>query len=158
MPIEREHRGIDGYIYLTACRYYRAAHYIPKDDRGAPYFVNLAFSTELFIKCLDVSTKTVFESEQPFQMIPHDQTIHARVRGHSLKGMFESLPDYIQVALSESYLNSTGNSIHDDLEVIKDVFVDWCYHFEKLEITLPLGVVERIATFLKDYIEYALKH
>ncbi|UTW04619.1 hypothetical protein KDX31_06335 [Amphritea atlantica] len=158
MPIETEHRGIDGYIYLTACKYYRAAGYIPSEDRGAPYYVNLAFAIELFIKCLDVTTKTVFESEAPFQMISHEQKIHARVRGHSLKGMFESLPEETRNSIAQAYVTTAGSNILDDLEQIKDVFVDWRYHFEQVEISIPIDVLEKISGFLKDYIDHACRH
>ncbi|GAA0790292.1 hypothetical protein [Marinobacterium sediminicola] len=157
-PIEKDYRGIDGYIFLTACKYYRAANYIPKSDRGAPYYVNLAFAIELFIKCLDVSTKTIFESELPFQMIEHEQTIHARIRGHSLKGMYESLPEQMKEHIAECYLEATNNNILDDLEEIKNVFVEWRYHFEQQSISVSVGILERIAEFFKGYIDSVLSH
>ncbi|MCJ0884013.1 hypothetical protein MTR11_20245 [Vibrio sp. CCB-PB317] len=152
-PIVIKDRSLDGYIFLMGCKYYRAAHYIPESDRGAPYYTNLSFAIELFIKCFDVTTERHFKPEPPYPLIKWEQKIHARTRGHSLLEMFKRLPEPLKTKINIQYCDLYGLTFVDELGCIENVFVEWRYVFEKQEATLSLTSLERAADFLKEFIE-----
>jgi hypothetical protein len=127
--IQETHRGIDPEIYLTGLKFRRAANYIPKNDRGAPYFVNLALSVELFIKAIDVTTDFKIQTEIPY-LVESKKKVHARVQGHSLLEMFKKLPEDIRRSASINYEHNYGVDLESDLEELGEVFVVWRYPFE----------------------------
>ncbi|PCJ29951.1 MAG: hypothetical protein COA90_10800 [Gammaproteobacteria bacterium] len=151
--VEKETRGSHGYIYLTACKYLRAANYIPNNDRGAPYLVNLAFSIELFIKCLDVTEKTIFNDQHPFNLIEYTQTINTRIRGHSLLDMFNKLPSKLIELATAIYNKNYQRCLDEDLKEIENTFVDWRYAFEKQHISSDSLLLEELAIFFKEFAE-----
>lgn len=151
--IVKKCRGFDAEIYLHACRYYRAAHYIPEDDRRAPYYTNLAFSIELFIKSLDVTIENTFDSEFPYALIERKQILNTRVGGHSTQKMFNKLPNDLKDKMNQVCSADFGFALDEGLLHIDSVFVEWRYAYEKEAIDLPLTYLENIADFLKSFIE-----
>lgn len=151
-----KYQGIDGYIYQTACKYLRAANYIPDHDRGAPYYVNLAFSIELFLKSLNVTTELEFEPSPPFKMVNREMVIHGKIKGfggHSLLDIFKTLPQEIKDSSEAEYAQTHNVSIYKELDGIKNVFVEWRYLFEKDHICIPHDSINNVASFLKGFVE-----
>lgn len=140
--------GSDYYMHKVACSYLRTAHYIPEHDQGPPYYVNLAFSIELFLKSLHVSETATFLNKWPFNHITRN---FKSIQGHQLDLIFNKLPDDIQNKLSESYREKCDNSFIEDLELIKSTFVDWRYYFEQRNSSVNVTALEKIAVFLKDF-------
>ncbi|WP_157772311.1 hypothetical protein [Zobellella denitrificans] len=149
---EIEHRGFDHSIYMVASQFFDAANYIPKGRRYAAYVVNLAFSIELFIKSLDVTIKLEFHGDNPFAEF-QEVKINTRIKGHSLLEIFNKLPSDLHQLLIELYENTNNTSLMNDLESIQNAFVDYRYLFEKESVSVNISALERVAAFLKSYIE-----
>jgi len=155
--IQASRRGIDPEIYLTGCKFRRAASYIPKDDRGAPYFVNLGLSIELFIKALDVTTDSKIQTEIPYS-VESKRKIHARVRGNSLGEMFKTLPEGLRHSASVNYEHNYGIDLESDLDELGEVFVVWRYPFEHQSLSISIETIERVSEFFQAFVEHLMKH
>lgn len=147
-----EYRGFDRSVYEVAVQFFDAANYIPKGRRYAAYVVNLAFSVELLIKSLDVSVKLGFRGDNPFAEFQEVKS-NARIKGHSLLEMFNNLPSDLRQSLIGLYGGANNASLINDLESIQDAFVDYRYLFEKESVSVNISALERVAVFLKGYIE-----
>jgi hypothetical protein len=155
--IQTSHRGVDPEIYLTGCRFRRAASYIPKNDRGAPYFVNLGLSIELFIKALDVTTDSEIQNKIPYS-VASTKKVHARVRGHSLFDMFKQLPESLRQSASVNYEQNYGLNLESDLDELGEVFVVWRYPFEHQSLSISIDAIERLSAFFQAFAEHLMKH
>lgn len=102
---------------------------------GAAVIVNASFALELYLKCLNADLVFSDPSQLKAQVylygIVYDEP---REKGHRLTPLFQALPWWLQVHLSERYstsaLTETAASLEEALALFNNVFVEWRYVFE----------------------------
>jgi hypothetical protein len=81
-----------------------------------------------------------------------DQTL-LRSKNHSLKGLFEKLPDskkdWLNVLYAEFNEQASVISLADDLEKFDNTFIDWRYLFEGNAVSVPTSLLDELITFFE---------
>ena len=139
--------GVSGVIYFNAKKFMNSAVLIGESGKSDPYFVNLAFAIELFIKSMHV---TIDSDTGKYE-------VHARTRGHSLVGIFEKLPQDVKKKAIDLYNNEYGESLSLHLAQISDVFIEWRYSHES-NTKLNVQVLEQVAEFFEGFVKYVLNN
>ncbi|MCH2215333.1 MAG: hypothetical protein MK086_09200 [Flavobacteriales bacterium] len=147
---DKVYEGIEPLIYLTANKFYMTAKGLD-NYFTEPIIVNLAFSVELYLKCLNTKTTLSKKANTNLATLTR-KTIH----GHPFDKIFEKLKPIDKVNLSAKYLRKYDRDFKNDLCKLKNAFVDWRYSFEK-DLVICEGLLHQIADFLKDYIENEMK-
>lgn len=120
------YRGCDFQVWRHGQEFYRAADVLRETKNiSAPYYICLAFSIELFIKCLDTTTE--YKSASNVKLF-----VHARSRQHSLSELFSQLPEGIKSDCEKKYAEKHAKSLVKDIEHISGVFVKYRYMYEGL--------------------------
>lgn len=138
-------------VYKVGERFYETAEKIGNAPYPYAYIVNISFSIELFIKSLNVTYKASFKEGTPWAE-SYEMTVHTKDRRHSLLNLFNNLPEETQVELKKLYLLECNIELLDDLDQIKDAFLDYRYIYEKGSHSINLGALSRVASYLKKII------
>lgn len=141
--------GIEPSIYIIANKFYITSKSL-SSSFIEPIIVNIAFSIELYLKCLN--TKTTYSSNEKNGSPIFERKLYSST-GHNLVKLFKKLKSNDQSNLSVQYLKKYNSNLIDDFEEIKDVFVDYRYSFEKDNLSINLTILNRVADFLKEYVE-----
>ncbi len=152
----REDRIIEGIaplIFLTANKFYETSKIVDKSFTE-PKIVNLAFSIELYLKSLN--TKSTYSKKKNTDLPILDRKLET-IRGHEFDLIFDKLKPTDRTNLTSLYLKEYDSDFKEDLSEIKNAFIDYRYSFEKDFLTISLTIIERVADFLKAYIETEMK-
>ncbi|WP_375750965.1 hypothetical protein [Vibrio sp. HN007] len=122
---------VDYFMYLDAKEFYKAALILKQtDDIGSnPYYTLMAFSIELFLKCICVTETVIPEGRAILTNVHKDH-----VQGHLLNKIFEELAEKepkVAEALEKNYLKHYGFSLKDDLAINTSLFMDARYTYPK---------------------------
>lgn len=145
--------GIDPFIYLTANKFYKTAKIV---DKGftEPIIVNLSFAIELYLKCLN--TKSTYSKKNNSDLPILERKLKT-IYGHKFDEIFKKLKPIDQTNLSSQYSEKYHTDFSKDLVEIKNAFIDYRYSFEKDFLTINFTILNRVADFLKEYIENEMK-
>jgi len=150
--------GIEPFIYLTANKFYLTAKGLGSYFTE-PIVVNLSFSIELYLKCL--STKSTYSKKKDTNLPVLERKLETlRVKGkgsHELIKIFNLLKEEEKNQLIKQYLEKYQEQLEEDLTEISNAFINYRYSFEKDFLTINLTILNRIALFLKEYIENEMK-
>ncbi|ERB65538.1 hypothetical protein G3U99_12630 [Vibrio coralliilyticus OCN008] len=155
---------VDFGFFNFAKQFYEAAKLIKASEYGQrPYYVNLSFSIELFLK--SIRTSTIWSEYNSAEDVEY-------LSGHSLSKIFDSLerkhPKDTKY-LEERYFSKYHRSLKGDLKLNSDVFYKQRYPYLKDPVipSMPVDVdllnpvydndiavypheLEMVATFLHD--------
>ena len=162
--IEKKFTVFDYMLYRDACLFFDAAQLIGDYRKEIPYYVNLAFSIELFLKAFEVKHTININDKDNFRIVEHQVT---QIHGHHLLKIFETLNPELQKHLTQLYKNKYRDDAKGDLADLKKnllsistVFEDFRYLYpkdgdvkRKRPITFAETTIERIALFLKEFIK-----
>ncbi|KYG75882.1 MULTISPECIES: hypothetical protein [Roseivirga] len=151
-PKKIKSRGIDPMIYLDATEFYETAELIQEENKTRALIVNYAFSIELYIKCLFVTTEFNLIDKPGYP--EYERSISTiRDNKHDLLKLFKKLPDADQSEISKLYSHKYKNEISEHLDEIKGDFIKWRYAYEKDQLVSSTGALKQISRTLKEYIE-----
>ncbi|WP_028892377.1 hypothetical protein [Tenacibaculum sp. 47A_GOM-205m] len=147
--------GVDPLIYLTANKFYETSK-IVHHSFIEPKIMNLSFSIELYLKSLNTKTTISKKGSTDFDTPILERKLET-TKGHELDLIFNRLKPKDQNNLTSLYLEKYNSNFRQDLFDIKNAFIDYRYSFEKDSLTISLTIIERLADFLKEYIENEMK-
>lgn len=150
---EINEEGINPFVYLIANKFYETAKIVDKKFTE-PFIVNLSFSIELYLKCLN--TKSIY-SKKKSNNLPILSHKLKTIRGHEYNKIFDKLKSIDQTTLTFKYLEKYHTDFRNDLVEIKNAFIEYRYSFEKNKLTISLSILNRVADFIKEYIENEMK-
>jgi len=149
---EFESNGFGMSVYKVGEQFYETAEKIGNAPYPYAYIVNMSFAIELFIKSLNVTHKASFKEDNSWAE-SYEMIVHTKDRRHSLINLFNNLPEKTQDGLKRQYLLGSNIELLDDLEQIKDAFLDYRYIYEKDSHSINIGALSRVASFFKKFIE-----
>ncbi len=149
-------KGIDPFIYMDATEFHDTAELIKGGNKTRALIVNYAFSIELYIKCLFVTTEFNLIDKPGY---PNYKRSIKTLRDpkHDLLKLFEKLPISDQSEISNLYSNKYQAKISEHLNEIKGDFIKWRYAFEKQQLSSCTSALEQISDTLKEYIENQMR-
>ena len=145
--------GIDPLIYLIANKFYLTAKSL-SNHFTEPIVVNIAFSIELYLKCL--KTKTTYSKKKNTDSPILERKLDT-IFGHNFVELFKKLKATEQNNLSIQYFEKHNSNLSQDFEEIKNAFIEYRYSFEKNSLSINLNILNRVADFLKEYIECEMR-
>ncbi|WP_186755959.1 hypothetical protein [Echinicola salinicaeni] len=147
-PKKIKTRGIDPMIYLDATEFYETAELIQEENKTRALIVNYAFSIELYIKCLFVTTEFNLIDKPGY---PEYKRSISTIRDnkHDLLELFKKLPDADQSEIAKLYSHKYKSEISEHLDEIKGDFIKWRYAYEKDQLVSSTGALKQISRILK---------
>ncbi len=123
----------------------------------ASYISNVAFSVELYIKCMDATEVEKVVCEIGTAQLTKVFAASA-LRGHSLGKLFEGLSLSVKNLLESEFRDSKWNlnlhSLSDELNELSDLFIKYRYVFEHKEVYIEHAErIYAISNYFKDVFE-----
>ncbi|MYM83627.1 hypothetical protein GTP44_16900 [Duganella sp. FT50W] len=150
MPNSAEFHFFPNESILEQAKEFSEASKVLRDRRSlvVPFIVNGLFSLELFLKCLHA--KTVYSNA--WDVGNYDKSL-LRSKDHSLRGLFEELPDskqdWLNLLHAEFFEGSPRAPLVEDLGKFDRAFVDWRYRFEGKAVSVPTSILNELINFFE---------
>lgn len=152
-------------IYHQALSFNNAARELNKPDNSmqVPSLVCISFSIELYLKCLQAERRYKYKNELIDGGTSYNDIFDVTLLkgGHDLVKLFNSLPDPIKDKINTFYKSANLSVVHpkiiDALDLVKDVFVDLRYEYEKNTSCVAESTLYKLADFFRHFVETQLK-
>ncbi|EHH1173894.1 TPA: hypothetical protein NKO81_004506 [Vibrio parahaemolyticus] len=140
-------------IYDHGKQFYDAASVLETSELSLtpPIAVCLAFSIEMFLKCLRASKKYTKIVGRTYCDLYDETLVKPKGAGHDLVALFDKLPKELATEMSEKFSSLHRKPLRGELVTIKSVFVDWRYQYEGKTYILHSSTLRNVADFLSDF-------
>ncbi|WMI64636.1 hypothetical protein RBH94_11265 [Aestuariibaculum sp. YM273] len=153
---EKTIEGIDSNIFLIGKKFHETSKLIDSYFLE-PKVVNLAFSIELYLKSLNTKYSYSKKGNSVLPILNRNLIKIPRHNKHQLNKIFKQLNESDQINLIMLYSEKHNSDLIEDLSKLKNTFIDFRYSFEKESLIITESLLERIASFLKEYVENKMK-